>query len=269
MTASGAQRRLDELNAKAEDPALWKNPAEAQKLMRERTRCERGLAGFQRARARARRHGRADRPGRGRGRQRAGRRGRAERSRRCASARRSGELESLLSGEADANDCFLEVHAGAGGTESQDWAAMLLRMYMRWAEQHGYKVEWIEESPGEEAGHQVGDDPRQRARTPMAGSRPRAACTGWCASRPSIRNARRHTSFASVWVYPVIDDNIEIEINDGDLQHRHLSRLGRAAASTSTRPRARSASRISRPASSCSARPTARSTATAPRPWRC
>ena len=67
------------------------------------------------------------------------------------------ELEALLSGEADRNDTYLEVHAGAGGTESQDWANMLLRMYMRWAEQHGYKVEWLEETPGEEAGHQVGD----------------------------------------------------------------------------------------------------------------
>ena len=79
------------------------------------------------------------------------------------------ELESLLSGEADANDCYLEVHAGAGGTEAQDWAEMLLRMYMRWAEQHGYKVEWLEESAGEERRHQVGDHRRSTAPTPMAG----------------------------------------------------------------------------------------------------
>jgi len=90
------------------------------------------------------------------------------------------ELEALLSGEADVNDSYVEVHAGAGGTESQDWANMLLRMYTRWAEQHGYKVEYLEETEGEEAGI-------KSAATPMAGSRPRTACTGWCASRPSIR----------------------------------------------------------------------------------
>jgi peptide chain release factor 2 len=127
------------------------------------------------------------------------------------------ELESLLSGEADQNDCYLEVHAGAGGTEAQDWAQMLLRMYVRWAEQHGYKVEWLEESAGEEAGI-------KSATIEIKG--PNAY--GWLKSESGVHrlvrispydsNARRHTSFASVWVYPVVDDNIEIEILDKDLK---------------------------------------------------
>jgi peptide chain release factor 2 len=127
------------------------------------------------------------------------------------------EVESLLSGEADGNDCYLEVHAGAGGTEAQDWAEMLLRMYVRWAEQRGYKVEWLEESEGEGAGI-------KSATVRISGP----DAYGWLKTESGVHrlvrispfdsNARRHTSFASVWVYPVIDDKIEIEINDKDLR---------------------------------------------------
>ena len=127
------------------------------------------------------------------------------------------ELESLLSGEADANDCFLEVHAGAGGTESQDWAEMLLRMYARWAEAHDYKVEWLEESPGEEAGI-------KSATVKIVGEN----AYGWLKTESGVHRlvrispfdsqARRHTSFASVWVYPMIDEDIEIEVLDKDLR---------------------------------------------------
>lgn len=127
------------------------------------------------------------------------------------------ELESLLSGEADGNDCFVEVHAGAGGTESQDWAEMLLRMYIRWAEQHGHKVEWLEESPGEEAGI-------KSATIRITGSN----AFGWLKAESGVHrlvrispfdaSARRHTSFASVWVYPVVDDSIDIEIQDKDIR---------------------------------------------------
>jgi peptide chain release factor 2 len=127
------------------------------------------------------------------------------------------QLESLLSGEADANDCFLEIHAGAGGTESQDWAEMLLRMYTRWAEAHGFKLEWIEESPGEEAG-------LKSVTVRVTG----ANAYGWLKTESGVHRlvrispfdsqARRHTSFASVWVYPVVDENIEVEINDKDLR---------------------------------------------------
>jgi peptide chain release factor 2 len=127
------------------------------------------------------------------------------------------QIEALLDGEADGNDCFLEIHAGAGGTESQDWAEMLQRMYTRWSEAHGYKLEWIEESPGEEAGI-------KSVTLKVIG--PNAY--GWLKSESGVHRlvrispfdsqARRHTSFASVWVYPMVDDSIEVEINDKDLR---------------------------------------------------
>jgi peptide chain release factor 2 len=127
------------------------------------------------------------------------------------------ELEALLSGEADANDCYLEVHAGAGGTESQDWASMLMRMYVRWAEQHGYKVDWVEESEGDGAGI-------KSATVQIKGHN----AYGWLKSENGVHrlvrispfdsNARRHTSFASVVVFPVIDDRIKIEINENDVR---------------------------------------------------
>ncbi len=127
------------------------------------------------------------------------------------------ELQSLLSGEADGNDCYLEVHAGAGGTESQDWAEMLARMYLRWAEQHEHRVEWIEESPGEEAG-------MKSATMKVLGTN----AYGWLKTESGVHRlvrispfdsqSRRHTSFASVWVYPVVEDNIEIEVEDKDLR---------------------------------------------------
>lgn len=125
------------------------------------------------------------------------------------------ELESLLSQEADGNDAFLEIHAGAGGTESQDWASMLARMYNRWAEKQGYKVTLLEESPGEEAG-------LKSVTFKISGFR----AYGWLKHESGVHrlvrispfdaNARRHTSFASVWVYPSIDDSIKIDINPAD-----------------------------------------------------
>jgi peptide chain release factor 2 len=127
------------------------------------------------------------------------------------------EIESLLSGEADANDCYIEINAGAGGTEAQDWAEMLLRMYTRWAEQHGYKVQLLEESEGEQAGIKS---------VTMQVSGPNAY--GWLKTEAGVHRlvrispfdsaARRQTSFASVWVYPVVDDTIEIEIDPSDLK---------------------------------------------------
>jgi len=127
------------------------------------------------------------------------------------------ELQTLLSGEADGNDCYVEIHAGAGGTEAQDWAEMLVRMYGRWAEAHGYKVEWIEESPGEEAGLKSstllikGDNAYGWMKTESGVHR-------LVRISPYDSSARRHTSFASAWIYPVIDDAIEIEIDDKDLR---------------------------------------------------
>jgi peptide chain release factor 2 len=127
------------------------------------------------------------------------------------------ELEALLSGEADANDSYVEVHAGAGGTESQDWANMLMRMYTRWAEQRGYKIEYIEETEGEEAG-------LKSATVQIKGRN----AYGWLKTENGVHrlvrispfdsNARRHTSFASVNVYPVIDDRIKVDIKESDVR---------------------------------------------------
>ncbi len=125
------------------------------------------------------------------------------------------QLQSLLSGEADGNDTYVEINSGAGGTESQDWASMLLRMYRRWGEQQGFKVELMEYNDGEEAGI-------KSATLLMKGEN----AYGWMKTESGVHrlvrispydsNARRHTSFASVWVYPVVDDSINIEINESD-----------------------------------------------------
>lgn len=128
------------------------------------------------------------------------------------------ELESLLSGEADANNCFIEIHPGAGGTESHDWASMLYRMYVRWGQQQpGYKVEIIDEQSGEEAGI-------KSATIKVVGHN----AYGWAKTESGIHrlvrispfdsNARRHTSFASVWVYPEVDDKIDIVIEEKDVR---------------------------------------------------
>ncbi len=134
-----------------------------------------------------------------------------------ALAARAGqaETEALLSGEADGNDCYLEIHPGAGGTESNDWAAMLLRMYLRWAQRRGYDVEVIDQQAGDQAGV-------KSATVKISGFN----AYGWLKTESGVHrlvrispydsNARRHTSFASAWVYPVVDDTIEVEINESD-----------------------------------------------------
>jgi peptide chain release factor 2 len=135
------------------------------------------------------------------------------------------ELEALLSGEADGNDSFLEVHAGAGGTESQDWAGMLMRMYTRWAEQHGYKVEWIEETEGEGAGIKSATI-RVKGRNAYGWLKTEHGVHRLVRISPFDSNARRHTSFASVDVYPVIDDRIKIDINEADVRTDTLRASG-------------------------------------------
>lgn len=130
---------------------------------------------------------------------------------------RKAQLKTLLSGEADGNDCFMQVQAGAGGTEAQDWAEMLLRMYTRWAEQHGMKVDWLEESSGEEAGI-------KSATIRISGEN----AYGWLKTESGVHrlvrispydsSARRHTSFASAWISPVIDDNIDVDVDEKDLR---------------------------------------------------
>ncbi|MDJ0951263.1 MAG: peptide chain release factor 2 [Alphaproteobacteria bacterium] len=216
LDVDAARTRLDALNAQAEDPELWNDPEAAQKVMRERTRLEKSLAGFDELARElednlellelAAAEDDAEMVAE------------AEAALTAIHARAAKQqLESLLSGEADPNDCFLEVHAGAGGTESQDWAEMLLRMYGRWAEARGYKLEWLEESPGEEAGIKsatvrvVGDNAYGWLKTESGVHR-------LVRISPFDAQSRRHTSFASVWIYPVIDESIEVEIEDKDLR---------------------------------------------------
>ncbi|MDX5932104.1 peptide chain release factor 2 [Acidiphilium acidophilum] len=208
--------KLDRLNSQAEDPSLWNDAAAAQSLLRERNRLvtqtdavraiEREtedaimlvelaeMEGDQAVLAEAE----------------------AALKRISEDAKRR-EIESLLSGEADANDCYMEINAGAGGTEAQDWAEMLMRMYTRWAEQHGYKVSMLDQSEGEQAGI-------KSATLQITGMN----AYGWLKTEAGVHrlvrispfdaNARRQTSFASVWVYPVVDDTIEIEIDPSDLK---------------------------------------------------
>jgi len=204
------------LNALAEDPQIWDKPEKAQKVMRERTHLSDAIAAYRAMERQLDDSLTLAELGEMEGDESSIDEAQANLSALQADVAKR-ELESLLSGEADQNDCYLEVHAGAGGTEAQDWALMLMRMYTRWAEQHGYKVEWLEESPGEEVG-------LKSATVEIKGHN----AYGWLKSESGVHrlvrispydsNARRHTSFASVWVYPVVDDNIEVEILDKDLK---------------------------------------------------
>ncbi|MCH8239529.1 MAG: peptide chain release factor 2 [Proteobacteria bacterium] len=208
--------RLAELNRQVEAPGFWDQSQKAQKLMRQRQRLEDALSAFEQLEREFADNlelielGEQEKD--------------AEvvaeaelalqKLHRVAQKR---EVETLLSGEADGNDCYLEIHAGAGGTESQDWAQMLMRMYLRWAEQRGFKAEIIGTNPGEEAGI-------KSALLILRG----ASAYGWTKTESGVHrlvrispfdsNARRHTSFASVWAYPVIDQSIEIEILDKDVR---------------------------------------------------
>ncbi|MDO9708009.1 peptide chain release factor 2 [Paracraurococcus lichenis] len=211
-----ALRRLDELNARAEDPTLWNDAAAAQKVMRERGRIADQVEGVRKLEQAVRDALELIELAEAEGDAVTADAAVADLESLAAEAKRR-EIESLLSGEADANDAYLEVNAGAGGTEAQDWAEMLLRMYQRWAEQRGYKVQLTEQSEGEEAGIKSAT---------MQVSGPNAY--GWLKTETGVHrlvrispfggNDKRQTSFASVYVYPVIDDKIEIEINPADLK---------------------------------------------------
>ena len=207
---------MDELNALANDPNLWNDSQKAQGLLRERAQLERAIGVVKSIQQELDDATTLIELGEAENDAATVTEGEATIRALKPAAEKRG-LEALLSGEADGNDCFVEIHAGAGGTESQDWANILLRMYMRWAEAHDYKVEFLEESAGEEAGI-------KSATIKVAG--PNAY--GWLKTESGVHrlvrispfdsNARRHTSFASVWVFPVVDDKIEIQINDGDLR---------------------------------------------------
>jgi len=177
------------------------------------------------------------------------------------------ELEALLSGEADTNDTYLEVHAGAGGTESQDWASMLLRMYTRWAERHGYKIEWLEETEGEAAGIKSATV-QVKGRNAFGWLKTENGVHRLVRISPFDANARRHTSFASVNIYPVVDDRITVDIKESDVRVDTM-RAGGAGGQHVNKTSRRCVSPTFRPTSRWCARTTARSIATARRRGRC
>ncbi|WP_157235242.1 peptide chain release factor 2 [Methylosinus sp. LW4] len=207
-------RRLAELNARVEDPDLWNDAESAQKIMRERTQLEDQLSSIARLErdlddaitlvelGEAENDADTEKEG-------------IAQLVALLKESRERQIEALFSGEADGNDTFIEVHSGAGGTESCDWARMLFRMYARWAERKKFKVEVIEETAGDEAGI-------KSATLLVKGMN----AHGWAKTESGVHrlvrispfdsNARRHTSFASVWVYPVIDDKIDIQVNESD-----------------------------------------------------
>ena len=211
-----AQRRLEELNARVEDPALWNHPKQAQDVMRERRRLdeainatkslERELSDTAELIELAEIEGDDSMV-------EDGVRSLAE----LAERAERDKVAALLSGEADPNNAYIEVNAGAGGTESQDWAEMLQRMYTRWAERHRMKVELVDHHSGEQAGIKSatilvkGENAYGQLKTESGVHR-------LVRISPYDSNARRHTSFASVWVYPEVDDDIDIEINESDLR---------------------------------------------------
>ena len=211
-----ALRRLDELDARVQDPSLWDNPKQAQAITREQKQLETAINTVKEITAEMQDAVEFVELGEAEGEESVIADGLASLER-LAERADADKVQALLSGEADGNDTYLEIHAGAGGTESQDWAEMLLRMYARWAERKGYKVETVEYQAGEQAGIKSatllikGENAYGYAKTESGVHR-------LVRISPYDSSARRHTSFSSVWVYPVIDDDIEIEINEGDLK---------------------------------------------------
>jgi len=211
-----ALRRLDELNARVQDPSLWDNPKQAQAISREQKTLETAVSTVNEITAEMRDAVEFIEMGEAEGEEAVVEDGLATLAR-LAERADADKVQALLSGEADGNDTYLEIHAGAGGTESQDWAEMLLRMYARWAERRGFKVETVEYQAGEQAGIKSatllikGDNAYGYAKTESGVHR-------LVRISPYDSSARRHTSFSSVWVYPVIDDSFEIDINPADLK---------------------------------------------------
>ncbi|MGN6818701.1 MAG: peptide chain release factor 2 [Sphingomonas sp.] len=211
-----ALRRLDELNARVEDQSLWDNPKAAQEVMRERRRLDEAITATRAIESELRDNvelvemaeaeGDSDMEGQA-----------VEALAELATRTEADKVKALLAGEADANDTYVEINAGAGGTESQDWAEMLQRMSSRWAERRGMKVELVDYHAGEQAGIKSatlllkGENAYGYAKTESGVHR-------LVRISPYDSSARRHTSFSSVWVYPVIDDSIEIEINESELR---------------------------------------------------
>ncbi|MDR9428048.1 MAG: peptide chain release factor 2 [Salibaculum sp.] len=215
MDRETADHRMEEFNARVEDPDLWNDPEAAQKLMRDRQALIDQIAVFDGIRQDLSDQQELIEMGEMEDDQEIVAEAEAAlKALRDTAARK--ELEALLNGEADGNDTFLEINAGAGGTEACDWAQMLQRMYVRWAEKKGYKVELQSEEPGGEAGI-------KSVAYKISGRN----AYGWLKSESGVHRlvrispfgkGTRETSFASVWVYPVVDDNIEIEVNPSDIR---------------------------------------------------
>ena len=211
-----ALRRLDELNARVEDPTLWDDPKQAEAIMRERRRLEGSIGTVNEIGQEMADAIEFVEMGEAEGDNAIVDEGLATLEK-LAERADADKVQALLSGEADANDTYLEIHAGAGGTESQDWAEMLQRMYTRWAERRGFKVELVDYHAGEQAGIKSatlllkGENAYGYAKTESGVHR-------LVRISPYDSSARRHTSFSSIWVYPVIDDDIDIDINPADLK---------------------------------------------------
>ncbi|TFU05808.1 peptide chain release factor 2 [Polymorphobacter arshaanensis] len=211
-----ALRRLDELNNRVEDPTLWNDPKAAQAVMQERRRLDEAIGATRRIERELSDNVELIEMAEEEGDTAMADEGVAALAD-LAKRADTDKVAALLSGEADSNDCYLEVNSGAGGTESQDWAEMLQRMYTRWAERHGYKVELIDYHAGEQAGI-------KNATLLIKGLN----AYGWAKTESGVHRlvrispydsaARRHTSFSSIWVYPVIDDEIDIDIKESDLK---------------------------------------------------
>ncbi|MEQ7873267.1 peptide chain release factor 2 [Sphingomonas sp. ASV193] len=211
-----ANKRLGELNARVEDPTLWDDPKAAQEVMRERRRLEEAIGATTKLETEladtveliemAEAEGDAalvdD-----------GVRALDELARRAE----KDKIAALLAGEADANNSYVEINSGAGGTESNDWASMLLRMYTRWGERHGMKVEMVDHHSGEQAGIKSATI-LLKGENAYGNLKVEGGVHRLVRISPYDSSARRHTSFASVWVYPEVDDDIEIEVNEGDLR---------------------------------------------------
>jgi peptide chain release factor 2 len=211
-----ALRRLDELNARVEDQSLWNDPKAAQDVMRERRRLDEAIGATRAIEQELNDTIELIEMAEAEGDAAMVEDAVASLAELAERAERD-KVKALLAGEADANDTYIEINAGAGGTESQDWAEMLQRMYTRWGERHGYKVELVDYHAGEQAGIKSatlllkGENAYGYAKTESGVHR-------LVRISPYDSNARRHTSFSSVWVYPVIDDNIDIDINESELR---------------------------------------------------
>jgi len=211
-----AMKRLDELNVRVEDSTLWDDPKAAQEVMRERRRLEEAIGATQKIETELKDtveliemaeaegdDGLVD----------DGVRSLAE----LADKAERDKVAALLAGEADANNSYVEINSGAGGTESNDWASMLLRMYTRWGERHGMKVEMIDHHSGEQAGIKSATI-LIKGENAYGNLKVEGGVHRLVRISPYDSSARRHTSFASVWVYPEVDDDIEVDINEGDLR---------------------------------------------------